>query len=135
MMVGGTVCNTLKGGGTAKRRGETKILKTGGGGGRLGQGVDALKRKGLEPLTNYGDNLWQASWHFRNSSNYRPDWSGFMQNISKGEYSDQSKIMYLPIIDLNPTKEKCIYSTLLFIQEQAKKLNIVAPCLTFDKPL
>ena len=58
-----------------------------------------------------------------------------MQNISKGEYSDQSKIRYLPIIDLNPTKEKCIYSTLLFIQEQAKKLNIVAPCLTFDKPL
>ena len=81
------------------------------------------------------DNLWQASWYFRNSSNYRPNWSGFMQNISKGEYPDQSKIRYLPIIDLNPTKEKCIYSTLLFIQEQAKKLNIVAPCLTFDKPL
>ena len=81
------------------------------------------------------DNLWQASWYFRNSSNYRPNWSGFMQNISKGEYPGHSKIRYLPIIDLNPTKEKCIYSTLLFIQEQAKKLNIVAPCLTFDKPL
>ena len=101
----------------------------------LGQGVVALKRKGLEPLTNYADNLWQASWYFRNNSNYRPNWSGFMQNISKGEYLDQSKIRFLPIIDLNPTKEKCIYSTLLFIQEQAKKLNIVAPCLTFDKPL
>ena len=122
-------------GGTAKRRGETKILKIGEGGGKLGQGVGALKRKGLEPLTNYVDNLWQASWYFRNNSNYSPNWSGFMQKISKGEYPDQSKIRYLPIIDLNPTKEKCIYSTLLFIQEQAKKLNIVAPCLTFDKPL
>ena len=80
------------------------------------------------------DNLWQASWYFRNSSNYRPNWSRYMQNISKGEYPGQSKITYLPIIDLNPTKEKCIYSTLLFIQEQAKLLNIVTPCLTFDQP-
>ena len=28
---------------------------------------------------------------------------------------------------------KCIYSTLLFIQEQAKILNIVTPCITFDQ--
>ena len=46
-----------------------------------------------------------------------------MQNISKGEYPDQSKIRYLLIIDLNPTK--CTYSTLLFIQEEAKKLNVL----------
>ena len=58
-----------------------------------------------------------------------------MQNISKGEYPDHSKIRYLPIIDLNPTKEKCIYSTLLFIQEQAKKLNIITLYVTFDQPL
>ena len=58
-----------------------------------------------------------------------------MQNISKGKYLRQSKITYLPIIDLNPTKEKCIYSTLLFIQEQAKILTIVTPCITFDQPL
>ena len=81
------------------------------------------------------DNLWQASGYFWNSSNYRPNWSGYMQNISKGEYPGQSKITYLPIIDLNPTKEKCIYSTLLFIQKQAKILNIVTPCITFDQPL
>ena len=59
---------------------------------------------------------------------FMQNWSGFMQNISKGEYPDQSKIRYLPIINLNPTKEKCIYSTLLFIQEQAKKYMY----LTFD---
>ena len=89
----------------------------------------AIKRKGLEPLTNYVDNLWQASWYFRNNSNYSPNWSGFMQKISKGEYADQSKIRYLPIIDLNPTKEKSIYSTLLFIQEQAKKNKYCCPVL------
>ena len=81
------------------------------------------------------DNLWQASWYFRNSSNYRPNWSRYMQNISKGEYPGQSKITYLPIIGLNPPKEKCIYSTLLFILEQAKILNIVTPCITCDQPL
>ena len=37
---GGTVKNTLKGGGTEKRKGETKIFKMGGGGGgKLCQGV------------------------------------------------------------------------------------------------
>ena len=45
-MVGGTVWNTLKGGRTEKRGGETKILKRGD---KLGQGVGALKRGELEP--------------------------------------------------------------------------------------
>ena len=43
--------------------------------------------------------------------------------------------MYLPVIDLNPTNENCIYSTPLFIQDQAKILNIVTSCITFDQPL
>ena len=48
MRMQGTVCNAFKEGGTEKRRGETKISKKGGGG-KLGQGVGALKRGGLEP--------------------------------------------------------------------------------------
>ena len=43
--VGGTVWNTLKGDGTEKRGGETTILKRAG---KLGQGVGALKQRGLE---------------------------------------------------------------------------------------
>ena len=44
--VKGTVSNTLKGGGTEKREGETKILKSEG---KLGQGVSrCLKNGGLE---------------------------------------------------------------------------------------
>ena len=39
---GGSVQNTLKGGGTEKRRGEAKILKKG----ELGQGVGALRGAG-----------------------------------------------------------------------------------------
>ena len=48
---GGTVWNTLKGGGKEKWRRETKILKKGG---KLGQGVGALKRGAWNPLTHYG---------------------------------------------------------------------------------
>ena len=43
MRVGGTVYNTLKGGGTEKRGGEQRFQK---GGCKLGQGVSALKRRG-----------------------------------------------------------------------------------------
>ena len=48
---GGTVQNTLKGSGTEKRGGETKISKRGS---KLGQGVGALKGGGgsWNPLTN-----------------------------------------------------------------------------------
>ena len=41
----------------------------------------------------------------------------------------------LPLIDLNPSDESCIYSTLLHIIEQAKQLKIITPCVTFDQPL
>ena len=85
--------------------------------------------------SNDMDNLWQASCYFRNSCNYRPNWSGYMQNISKRESPRQSKITYLLIIDLDLTTEKGIYSTLLFIQKQAKILNIVTPCIAFDQQL
>ena len=49
MGVGGTVLNTLKGGGAEKRGGEIKILKSGGRG-KVGQGVGALKRGAGTPL-------------------------------------------------------------------------------------
>ena len=77
---GGNCLKYLKRGWNSKEaRGNKDFKKRGGGGGKLGQGVGALKRKELEPLTNYVDNLWEASWYFRNSSNYRLNWSGFMQ--------------------------------------------------------
>ena len=46
MKKGGTVKNTLKGGGTEKKGGETKFQK----GGKLGQGVGALQTMVLKSL-------------------------------------------------------------------------------------
>ena len=50
MRVRGTVRNTLKGGRTENRGGETKILKRTG---KLDQRVGALKRGDWNPLMNY----------------------------------------------------------------------------------
>ena len=42
---------------------------------------------------------------------------------------------FLPIIDLSSSDETCLYSTLLFIKDEAKKKKIEVPCITFDQPL
>ena len=44
-------------------------------------------------------------------------------------------ISFLSIMDLNPSDEKCIHSTLLFVCHQVRKLNISISSLTFDQPL
>ena len=48
---------------------------------------------------------------------------------------ESASIKFLPIIDLNLSDETCIYSTLLFVIEEATKLNILSPRITFDQPL
>jgi len=66
----------------------------------------------------------------------RPNWSGFMQHVfSENKCSTTSDILFLPIIDLNPSDETCIYSTLVYIQSQAEQLSIPTACVTFDQPL
>ena len=59
-----------------------------------------------------------------------------MQDITKGlSYNKEGVINFLPIIDLNPGDESCIYSTLKFITEEANKFGILVPGVTFDQPL
>ena len=58
-----------------------------------------------------------------------------MQHVTKGNHPGNSTINMLPIIDLNPNSMHCIYSLLSFILQQAKKLNIDTPVVTFDQAL
>jgi hypothetical protein len=51
-----------------------------------------------------------------------------------GPYPGKSKIAFLPMTDLNPSDESCIYTTLHFISKEAIKNNCT-PILTFDQPL
>ena len=48
---------------------------------------------------------------------------------------DVASVSFFPIIDLSSSDENCIYSTLLFVIDEAKRSNIPVPCITFDQPL
>ncbi|WAR13570.1 hypothetical protein MAR_027750 [Mya arenaria] len=63
-----------------------------------------------------------------------PSWSGFMQTTQTGRHPGKSTVLFLPMIDLNPSDLTCIYSTLDFVATQAKKLS-VSPIVIFDQPL
>lgn len=64
----------------------------------------------------------------------RPGWSGTMQRVCDGQYPGKSSVLFLPMIDLDPTDMTCVYSTLLFVSKQAKRYGFT-PILTFDQPL
>ena len=77
------------------------------------------------------DILWKLSWLLRPTT---PAWNGTMQLAHHGEYPGPSLINFLPMKDMDPTNESCIYSTLLFVADQAK-IYEVTPVLTFDQHL
>jgi hypothetical protein len=78
------------------------------------------------------DILWKTTWLLKDT---RSSWNGTMQMINNcGEYPGQSSIVFMPMIDLNPSDETCIYSTLMWVSEHAKRFN-VTPVITFDQPL
>ena len=58
-----------------------------------------------------------------------------MQTINSDETPVRSDIPLLPVIDMSPTNETCIYSTLRYVIELALNLGITTPCITFDQPL
>ena len=87
------------------------------------------------PLNLSADSIWKAAGLFSTNEKPRPSWSGYMQDISKGHHPPKSTITMLPIIDLHPSDLTCIYSTLLFVINQSRRLNVVTPSITFDQPL
>ena len=80
--------------------------------------------------------LWNFGWSLSKTSMLKSNWSGYMQHVFSNKEENISKShVLLPIIDLPPGDETCIYSTLLFIQSQAESLSIPTHCITFDQPL
>ena len=80
------------------------------------------------------ETVWQCAGIFCTDGYERPDWSGFMQHVNTGVHSPKSEFDFMPIIDLKSSEEDCLYSTLCFIAEQASRMNIPDPCVTFDQP-
>ena len=52
----------------------------------------------------------------------------------KGEYPGKSTVTFLPMIDMDPSNNNCIYSTLKFVCRMARKYEMTA-ILTMDQPL
>ena len=85
-------------------------------------------------VQNRNDNLdvlWKSSVLFGAP---RPAWSGMMQFVHNGDHPGKSSVMFLPMIDLNPADSTCIFSTLTYICDHARRHN-VTPIITFDQPL
>jgi len=87
------------------------------------------------PIDVSSDLIWQTGWLACEAEQPRPSWSGFIQHTFSCEGYAKSKVLFLPIVDLNPSNETCIYSTLLYIENQASQLGIPVLCVTFDQPL
>ena len=70
--------------------------------------------------------LWHSAWFLSSSEKLRSNWLGFLQCSTRAVASQKlaSTITFLPIIDLGPSDESCIYS--------AQRTD---PCVTFDQPL
>ena len=81
--------------------------------------------------------LWHSAWFLSSSEKPRSNRSGFLQCSTNAIASKRSAstITFLPIIDISPSNESCLYSTLLLIISQAKKYKTLTPCVTFDQPL
>ena len=90
-----------------------------------------LKTMLVQDLTSEVDLLWKACWLLRP---HRPSWSGVMQMVHQGSFPGQSSVMFMPMIDMNPSDKTCIYSTLHYICGEAKRNNTTL-VLTFDQPL
>ena len=52
----------------------------------------------------------------------------FMQEIHnhQGEYPGKSTVTFLPMIDMDPSDNNCIYSTLKFVCRMARKYEMTA---------
>ena len=77
------------------------------------------------------DILWKSSIMFGSP---RPAWSGMMQFVHVGDHPGKSSVMFLPMIDMNPSDASCVYSTLMFVSEHAHRYS-VKPIIMFDQPL
>ena len=64
------------------------------------------------------------------------DWSGTMHLLNqKKQHPGSASVEFLPMIDLKPSDESCIFSTLPFLNNLTEQNNIGYTVATFDQPL
>lgn len=86
-----------------------------------------------EARVSASDTLWKISLSL--GKNPRPSWSGMMRMVhDEADFPGQSSVMFMPMIDMDPSDLTCLNSTLLFVTEHAVRYGYT-PVLTFDQPL
>jgi len=109
-----------------------------------GQGLESVRMHSFESLNKPDfkppsllklNVLWQSAELLMPYTLPRPSWCGYMQTVCQGEHLGVSGVEMLSVIDLSPSDDDCIYSTLSFVIQQAKMYGVITPCLTFDQPL
>lgn len=58
-----------------------------------------------------------------------------MQSVHQGWHQGKSSLMFLLMIDMNPSDVMCVSFTLNFLSEHAKQHGIANPIITFEQPL
>ena len=61
-------------------------------------------------------------------------WSALCQMVYKEPFPGKSSVVFLPMIDMDPSDMTCIYSTLNCVSKEARR-HSSDPVLTFDQPL
>lgn len=90
-----------------------------------------LKNSSVSDHTYILDIFLQIAWPLKTPT---PGWSGVWQMISRGSYPGRTSVVFLPMIDLIPSDPSCIFSTMLFVSDQALQHKKTA-ILTFDQPM
>lgn len=85
----------------------------------------------VEDATSHIDLLWKITWPLKSP---RPLWSGMMQMLHVGNHPGKSSVIFLPMIDMDPSDLSCVYSTLKFACKLGNEHGFV-PVITFDQPL
>ena len=67
----------------------------------------------IPPAISNLDPLWGFMGLVKQFDNIRPNWQGYMQHVVVGEHSSAAVVQMMPLIDMNPSSETCVYSTLL----------------------
>ena len=88
-----------------------------------------------DPTTHESRFLYMLSGISRSLSDKSCNWAGYMSELCVGPTLERSVVSVLPIINLPSTDMNALYSLLSFVTNEASKLNIPTPTITFDQPL
>lgn len=79
------------------------------------------------------DVLWlYAKW--KGNPNV-PEWKGYMHSITKGMYSEKTKVIPLPFINAPPSDYDTVYTALKYAAMLCDEMKQHCPIVTFDQPL